>query len=211
MKRTFGTLVILALASASSVLAQWELGGFGGFGLSNNLTASGIVGSATTGLRNGAAWGLVGGHSGRYLGGEIRYTSREGDLKLKQGGTDVTFQSRSNTVHYDMLLHVKDQRSPVRPFIAFGGGVRRYDGNGRESAVQPLSSFVLLTSTQQTTPLVSLGGGVKAMLGNHVIVRAEARDLMTPTPKNLLTPAPGASLSGWIHDVVPMIGISFTF
>jgi hypothetical protein len=48
-------------------------------------------------------------------------------------------------------------------------------------------------------------------LGQHAFLRTEFRDYVTPFPKKVITPATGAKVSGWLHDIVPMVGIGFSF
>jgi hypothetical protein len=212
MRRTLATAIALAALSATASPAQnWELGGFGGFGIANNLTASTAASSATAGIKDGSAWGVWGGQNGRILGGELRYTQRKSDLKLTSGTSDVGFSARSHLIHYDALLHALPQRSRVRPFFAFGGGIRVYESTGVENAFQPLSSFALLTDSREVLPLLSLGGGLKVRITNLVSLRTEVRDYVTTAPEGLITPAPGARIKGWIHDVVPSVGIALTF
>jgi hypothetical protein len=91
-----------------------------------------------------------------------------------------------------------------------GGGASVY-GTGGEHAYQPASGFALLTRTQELKPLVSAGGGVKVALGDSLQLRLEIRDYITPFPKEVVAPAPGARIKGWLHDFVPTAGISVKF
>ena len=59
--------------------------------------------------------------------------------------------------------------------------------------------------------MASFGGGLKYKLGQHTFLRTEVRDYLTVFPTDLIAPAPGAKLSGLLHDIVPMIGISYEF
>ena len=99
----------------------------------------------------------------------------------------------------------------MRPFVAGGGGIKFFRGTGKERAYQPLSNLALLTKTQEVKGLISVGGGVKAVVSDHVLLRVEFRDYITPFPKEVITPSPGAKISGWLHDLVPMVGITFRF
>src|SRR5438034_1181486 len=83
-----------------------------------------------------------------------------------------------------------------------GVGVRLFRGTGKEQAYQPLSNFAYLTRTQDLRPLITAGGGVKYRLGEHLFFRAEVRDFLTPFPNKVITPAPGAKVSGWIQNFV---------
>ncbi len=39
------------------------------------------------------------------FGGELRYDHENGDLKLSSGGTNATFASQSNAIHYDFMYN----------------------------------------------------------------------------------------------------------
>ena len=41
--------------------------------------------------------------------------------------------------------------------------------------------------------------------------RVFARDFLTPFPKNVITPAPGAKIGAMLHNIVPMVGISYEY
>ena len=110
-----------------------------------------------------------------------------------------------------MLIHPREGRSKVQPFAAVGGGFKFYRGTGKEVAYQPLGSFGYLTKTQEWQPMISAGGGIRIALAAHVYLRTEFRDYITPFPKKVITPATGAKASGWLHDIVPLVGIGFTF
>jgi hypothetical protein len=204
----------LALASAGACAAQeWEVGGMASYGFYRNLDATNPAGSASAGFGPGVAFGGVVGHnSGRVLGGEFHYTFEQSNLKLSSGGTDAQFNGVAHVVHYDLVIHPRVRHgSKVLPFFAAGGGMKLYRGTGNEAAYQPLENFALLSKTQQITPLISVGGGFKMILGPRLVLRAEMRDYITPFPKNVITPIPGTKISGWLNDFVPMIGISYIF
>ena len=58
---------------------------------------------------------------------------------------------------------------------------------------------------------LSIGGGVKFKLSPHVALRTEFRDFVTPFPKELITPAPGAKVGSMLHNFIPMAGISYEY
>jgi len=183
-----------------------------GGGFYNNIGVSNPVGTATAGLGNGFGFGaLLGQNVSQRISGEMRYEYQFNDLKVSSSGESVTFAGRSHSMHYDVLFHSRSARSRVRPFVALGGGVRVFRGTGTESSYQLLSSFALLTKTQEWKPMVTFGGGVKYALSPRLSLRVEVRDFLTTFPVKVIAPAPGAHLSGWLHDLVPMIGITFTF
>jgi hypothetical protein len=204
-------LPLFVLAFAGVVQAQtWEIGGAGGAGFAGGLSVSGPAGQAGAGLTHSPA---AGGHLSQVLNrrwtGEIRYTFRLSDLALSTGGARTTFGGNSHAVHYDMLYHTRDDGSPVRPFLAGGAGIRLYRGTGEEAAYQPLQEFALLTKTQEWKPLLNFGAGVKYRLSGPLVLRIEARYYVTPFPTKVITPALGATHSGWVHEVVPLVGISY--
>jgi Outer membrane protein beta-barrel domain len=199
-----GALVLLA--------QQWEAGGLGGFGVTHNISVSNSAGSVTTGLKNGLALGAFGGSNDyRYFGGEASYIYRQSDLKLKGLGREVGFGGHTQFVDFRLLLHFADRQAHIRPFVAVGGGVAVYSGTGAESASQPLNSFAALTQTRETKPMVSGALGVKMRLGTHVGLRFEFRDYATPFPSRMIAIVPGASASGWLHNFMPVAGISGIF
>jgi len=209
--RSLGLLVLI-LALASGCLAQGYIGGAAGYGVAKDLTVSAAGGSASTGFKSGGGFGAFAGHNlYDYVGGELRYLYRMGDLKLSSGGTAISFGGYSHAVHYDLLIFGRDRRAPVRPFAAAGGGIRYYLGTGVERAVQPLSNFAILTKTTQVKGLLTVGGGVQVKVAPHVFVRAEFRDYITPLPKLVITPVPSAKVGGWVHDFTPLGGIGFSF
>ncbi|MEK7409350.1 MAG: outer membrane beta-barrel protein, partial [Acidobacteriota bacterium] len=200
------------LAPACLAQQHWELGAVGGFGMVKSVSATSGAGSADAGFKAGAALGVFGGQQlYSRLGGEFRYLYRFSDLKLASSGAEVTFSGRSQMVHYDLLFFTNKPDAPVRPYAAAGGGIKIYDGTGKEAAYQPLSRFAILTKTRQVMGLASVGGGVRVKVGPRAFLRLEFRDYITPWPKDVITPAPGAKISGWAHDLVPMVGIGVSF
>lgn len=213
MRLTAGSVLAVVLSLTPACLGEeWELGGLGGFGLVNNLKVTSRTGSADAGFKSGPAWGVVAGHNmHRYLGGEFRYLYRFSDLKLSSGGQEATFSGLTHVVHYDALLHTKERGSPVRPYVAVGGGLKVFRGTGQERAFQTLNSFALLSRTQEIKPLLSVGGGVKYNIRGWLTVRGEVRDYISPVPDQVIAPVPGNQLSGWMHDIVPLVGLTVTF
>lgn len=214
MRKFITSVFILGFALAAACSAQqYELGGMASYGFTKNLGLSGPAGSAITGFQPGGAFGAVVGHNlYPWLSGELRYSYLQDNLKVSSGGSEATFSGVGHAIHYDILVHPPRRRgSRVQPFIAGGGGVKVFEGTGTESAYQPLNNFALLTKTHQLEPLISVGGGAKFALSPRVILRTEFRDYITPFPREVIAPAPGVKVSGWIHNFVPMVGISFLF
>ncbi len=138
-------------------------------------------------------------------GGEARYPFQKTDLRTSAGGQSATFGGQSHLAHYDVLFYSNSREDSVRPFVAFGGGIKGYRGTGIERAVQPFSNVAILSQVQQWQPMLSFGAGVKWRVGNRLIMRAEVRDFLTPFPKNVIVPSPGNTIGGWVHDFTPPV------
>ncbi len=191
---------------------EWEVGGMVGGSFSNDLTASNAIGSATAGFSNGPAAGAILGHDlYSRVSGELRYALDFSSLRISGAGASATFQGQAHSIDYDVLVHARSARSRVRPFALAGGGMRDFRGVGTESSYQALSNFALLTKTSQWTPVATFGGGVKFAITPRVLLRVEVRDYFSRFPTQVIAPAPGAHLSGWLNDLVPMAGITYVF
>jgi hypothetical protein len=212
--KAFNKLIFTALvALAPACFAQkWEVGGVTGGSFSNGLTVSNGLDTATAGLANGWALGAVLGQN-LYprISGELRYSYIFSDLQLLGSGQSASFKGATQSMHYEILLHSRATEYRVQPFAAAGGGMRIFSGVGTETLYQPLSNFALLTKTQQWMPMATFGGGIKYAITRRVRLRLEMRDYLTRFPTKVIAPAPGARLSGWLHDFVPMAGITFVF
>jgi hypothetical protein len=188
----------------------WEVGVLGGFGWTNSLTAKGPTASATTGLHPGAVIGAFGGEDMYdHLSGEARYLYRFSDLKLSSGGTSVDFGGHMHIAEGAFLYQFTRRGSHIRPFFAFGGGIKVLQGTGRESAVQPLGRFAALTATREVLPTADVGFGFKVNLREHLRLRIEVRDYISGTPGKVIAPAPGVSISGAMNDVTGLVGFSY--
>jgi len=212
MKAVTQYAIAALFAFAPATFAQkWEIGAVAGGGFSNNLTATNATGSAKAGLAIGPAFGaIVSQNLYRRVSGEMRYTYQFSDLKLSANGESARFQGSTHAFHYDILVHSGSEHSRVRAFVAGGGGVRVFRGTGEEVTYQPLSDFALLTRTREAKPLVTFGGGIKCAISTHILLRVEVRDYFSAFPAKVIAPAPDAKLTGWLHGIVPMFGITAT-
>jgi hypothetical protein len=206
-------LCSFALALTGTCFAQqWELGAAGGIGVYNNATVTNNGATADAGFKTGPTVGAFATQNlYTHLSGEFRYMFQFSDLKVSSGSSQASFAGQSHAVHYDLLFMGSDREARVRPYLAGGGGVKLYRGTGAQHADQDLLQFVALTHTQQIEPLVTFGGGVRCKAGRRSFFYLEARDYLTPFPKNVVAPVPPSKLSGWLHDFVPMAGFSFGF
>jgi hypothetical protein len=204
-------LAIVSVAFCSAA----EVGILAGYGVpAASMTATAGGTSASAGFQSGPGVGaLVGDNWGKskVLGGEVRYLFLVDGLKVSQGGTQATMSAHSHLFHYDLLFHARPPRSPIRPFLAVGGGARLIEGTGSPEVYQPLSQYALLTNTTEAVPLISVGGGVKFRLSPRINLRAEVRDYLSPPLGAVIAAPPGASLHGWFHEIVPMAALTYTF
>jgi len=206
---------IFAVCSAAAMLPtamaqKWEFGfgAGGGFYTPQHVTLGSD--SVTAKFKTNVAvstW--VGQNISDRWGGELRYSYQLGDAQLKGKSTEAVFGAEAHTINYNFLIYAKPSESSVRPFVSAGAGIKYYRGTGTEAVVQPLSQFALLTQASDVTGVVSVGGGVKFKLGSHAWLRLDVHDYMTPFPKQVITPNFGANVEGWMHDIVPMVAISF--
>jgi hypothetical protein len=191
---------------------KWEVGVLGGGGFYNNASVTSPAGSGDVGFKSSwAAGGYVGSNMYKYLGGELRYEYLPGDLKVSAGGTESTFSGEAHAIHYDFLMHFAPTESKIRPFVSGGGGVKIYRGTGAATLTQPLQRFALLTNTHETKGMGSVGAGLKAAVSRRVLVRVEIHDFIDAFPRQVIAPAPGAKISGLMHDIVFMGGLAITF
>jgi len=192
---------------------QWEIGGAAGYGIYRNLTVTSGALSGKAGFKHGLSFSAVAGHHPyKRLSGEIRYTFRDSDIKITSGSIKPPgFRGDAHALHYDALLHAASKNSRIRPFLAFGGGMKMFRGNEPERASQPLSQLAGFREITEIKPMLSVGGGAVASFGPHLRFRLDARDYITPFPNQLIEPNPRAKLNGALHDLVVLIGVSGVF
>jgi outer membrane protein W len=203
----------LAIVGTNAVAQKWEFGGGVGGGFYTSQTVKNErAGNATAKFEPGLAAGAwLSNNIGNRWGGEIRYDYQRSGMQLSGNGGSASFAAISNAIHYNFQYHFADREAKVRPFVSFGAGFKVYHGTGTEVAVQPLSRIALLTRTNDARPMAVFGGGVKAKLGERFGIRVAVYDFLTPFPSKAIAPNTGSSVGGWIHDFVPMFGISYLF
>jgi hypothetical protein len=210
LKRVSRFAALLGPLVATAFGQEWYLGATGGYAFAPDLTVNSPAGSASTGFDNGYAVGVFfGGDTYTYWGGEVRYLYRQSDLKLESGGVSTHFAANTNILNADFLWHLRPRESSLRPFIVFGAGMKFLDGTGTESASQPLGRFAALTSTRETIPVGDVGIGIKKNFHKSWQFRVEVRDYIGPAPHKVIAPAPGATLSGWMNDIIGSVSIAY--
>jgi hypothetical protein len=200
------------LAGGAAFAQDWELGAIGGFSYAPNLSVAEASATASAGIGHG---GVVGAYLSedtyRYFGGDVRYLYGFGNLQASSSNTSVSFDRRIQIVTFDILGYLRPRQSRVRPFLALGGGAEILDGTGAESAAQPLGNLVALTHTRQIFGVGDVGAGFKIGLSRHLRFRIEAHDYMGPSPGKVIAPAPGASISGFMNNIVATASIAWTW
>jgi hypothetical protein len=210
--RSIKELCFILALTGTCFAQQWEVGGAGGFGIFKNASVSGNGQSGDAGFSNSAAVSAFAVQDlYKHLGGEIGYTFQFDGLTASSGGAKETFAGQSHAIYYNVLYKVGDREAQIQPYLAAGGGVKIYCGTGSSQVSQDLDNLVYLTRTQQVEPLITFGAGVKMKVSRRSFLYVEVRDYLTPFPDNVVAPAIGAKLSGWVHDFVPMVGLSFSF
>lgn len=211
-KVTLAATAALLLAVPTWAQNKWEIGGSVGGGIHLNKQLTGGTSSATTGFQPGIGAAIFIGNDYRTrYGGEIRYGFQRNPAKLSAGSTNLNFGANSHQLTYDFLIYPGSNRSKVRPFILAGGGLRGYQGTGKEQALQPLLQYAALTKSNQWLPMINFGGGVKWDLSDRVVLRFEVRDSVSQFPDNVILPVPPYKKPGMIHNIMPSIGISYRF
>jgi hypothetical protein len=191
---------------------KWELGVLGGGGFYNKASVTSPAGEGDAGFKSSVAAGAyLGSNMYKYLGGELRYEYLPGDLKVSSGGTEATFSGEAHAIHYDFLFHFAPNEAKIRPFVSGGGGVKVYRGTGTATVTQPLQRLALLTNTHETKGLGSVGAGVKIQPSRRFGLRFEVHDFISPFPRKVIAEAPGAKISGLLHNIVLMAGLALTF
>jgi hypothetical protein len=206
------TALLLGVGLPACWAQRWEFGVLGGGGLYNTASVTSPAGQGDVGFKSsGAVGAYLGSNMYKYVGGELRYEYLPGDLKVSSGGTEATFNGEAHAIHYDFLFHFAPTESKIRPFVAGGGGVKIYRGTGKATVTQPLERLALLTNTYETKGLGSVGAGIKVQASKRFGLRLEVHDFITPFPRKVIAEAPGAKISGLLHNIVFMGGFAITF
>lgn len=206
--------ILFTLALAGACMAQeWQIGGGAGAAIYTNATVTRGGEEADAGFKPGPAFSAFGIQNlYEHLGGELFYTFSFGDMKVSRGGAEATFAGQSHAFGYNLLFFTSRRDAAVRPYFLAGGGGKVYLGTGEERAeAPPNAQFAILTHTTQIVGLADFGAGVSVRVGKNWRLRFDVRDYLTPVPKEVIAPAPGAKISDWIHAITPTVSFSYAF
>jgi hypothetical protein len=208
-----GTKLALALCVGAIAYGQdWEVGGSFGYGWNRDLRVNGPGAEAKAGIRNRFVAGAVLTEDlYEHVSGEVRYTYHDGDPFVSLGGRTANVQGQSHSFTYDTLIHVRNRDQRLRPYFAAGAGAKLYRTTGPPPSIQPAPSVAFLGEANQWKFLVSVGAGVTYRFPNHLILRADFRDYISPAPTRLFVPAAGATVRGLMHTLTPMVGVGVWF
>jgi hypothetical protein len=213
MKRVFGFAFLLFFAGPSLCNAQdKQVGVAGGFGFYHDATIDAPAGEARAGFGPRFAAGVVAGKRFEdHFGGEFRYTFQDGDSELRSGALEANLDAHSHSFLGDLLIYVRSREPKLQPYGAVGFGVKIYQATEVPTLSRPLANFATLNNSTAARPLLTLGGGIEYGLAAHWLLRLDVRDYATPFPGKLFILTPTAQVHGWLHDLVPLIGISRSF
>jgi len=204
--------LISILCVSCGFAQQFDVSGLIGYGAYRDASVNSPAGTATAGIRNSFTAGAVFGEDlYSHFSGEIRYLYHDGDPFLSTGTVRGNIQGQSHTLSYDVLFHPYDRDRRFRPFVAVGAGAKYYRTSGSAPVPQPLPQIASLVNTDQWRYVVDFGFGVKYRLGNHVMLRGDFRDYITPFPKKLFAPAGNGSDRGLFQQFTPTFGLGYWF
>jgi opacity protein-like surface antigen len=208
-----GLKVLAVFFCAGACLAQqYELGGAFGYGVYTDGSVISPGGTATAGIRNRFATGVVFCENlFEHVSGEMRYLYHDGDPFLSTGAARGNIQGQSHAFHYDVLFQARGREARIRPYVAVGVGAKYYVTTGPAPVPQPMPKIAGLVATNQWRALFSGGAGVKVRVTDHVLVRADFRDYITAFPTHLIVPAANGTDKGIFHQFTPLFGVSYVF
>jgi hypothetical protein len=205
--------LLAGILCAGACLAQeWEIGGSIGYGIYRDVRVNAPGAEATVGIRNRfAAGAVVTENQYEHISGEVRYLYQDGDPFISRNGVHANIQGQSHTLTYDVLVHIRQREARLRPFAAVGVGGKFYRTTGPAPDFQPAPNVVELDHRNQWKVVVAVGGGVTYRFRNHLVLRADFLDYITPFPKRLFVPVTSGTARGLFQQFTPMAGVSYGF
>ncbi|HLK67966.1 MAG TPA: outer membrane beta-barrel protein [Bryobacteraceae bacterium] len=205
-------LLISILFVSSGFAQHWDIGAMAGYGAYRDVRINSAGGTADAGIRDRfTVGGLVGEDLFSHISGEVRYLYQDGDPFLSLGGARGNIQGQSHTFSYDLLFHVYDRDRRFRPFVAVGSGGKYYRTTGPAPVPQPFPQIATLARVNEWQFVGDFGVGFKYRLHNHVMLRGDFRDYITPFPKKLFVPASNGTDRGLFQQFTPTFGIGYWF
>lgn len=199
---------LLLLPVSCCLAGDWQATAAAGFGAYHPVTFTAPAGTAQAGI--GSRY-VLHASAGRQIGErfaiEAAWTFQDGDFELASGGVKTAFDAHSHAVHADLLGYLRKRSSRLRPYLVGGAGAKFYQGIEKPNP-RPLAQFGFFRDRVDARALLTFGGGVEWGFSRHIAFRVDARDYATPFPTTVITPVPGANLTGWFHDFVAVVGIT---
>jgi len=206
------TLAFLLAAMSVGLAQENQFGVAGGFGFYRDATLTNSSGTARAGFGpRFAASAVISRKFRNQLGADLRYTFQDGDSELRSGSVEANLDAHAHAIEGDLLLYLRGPEHRLQPYVSGGFGIKVYQSTEVPANSRPLTNFATLVHGSQTVPLVTMGSGMQYPISSAWSVRIDLRDYATPFPDRLFPAAPGARVSGWLHDFVPLIGISRRF
>jgi hypothetical protein len=203
------TWVLIAVWAAHA--QTHEIGVMGGGGFLPGVPVTGAPSSVSAGFQSGPVVGAsFTQNMYSHLSGEISYIYEQRNLRLSSGSDSASFSGRAQVLEYQLLYQLQPRNARVRPYFAVGGGMKIFEGTGAEAAYQPLMQYAYLTQTRELKPMVTFGGGLRVALRGRMAARFDLRDQLTTFPTKVISPAPGMTINGWVHDFVPTVGVEWS-
>ena len=204
--------LISILCVSSGFAQQFDVSGLIGYGAYRDVRINSTAGTATAGVTNRfAAGALIGEDLYSHISGEVRYLYQDGDPFLSLAGVRGNIQGQSHTFAYDGLFHLFDRDRRFRPFVAAGAGGKYYRTTGPAPVPQPFPQIAGLVRENDWEFVADFGVGFKYRLRNHVMLRGDFRDYITPFPKKLFVPAGNGTDRGLFQQFTPTLGIGYWF
>jgi len=201
-----------ALFVSAAFAQQFEIGGLVGYGFYHNGSATSSAATVQAGFTERIAAGAVIGEDlYEHFSGEARYLYQESHPFLSSTGFRADLAGHSHMLTYDVLFHLMDRDHRIRPFAAVGAGARYFAATGVAPSFASAPQAAVLVRANEWKFVGDFGAGVKFRVQRHVIVRAEIRDFISPFPKRQIAVVGNGKINGLLHEITPLIGVSYSF